>query len=374
MTRPNLFRYGHKELSQDAMICWLLDWANRCYADTCPALHEAGRRFARALFAKHGRPGPERIETVQLGMQVASIDVLAWINGEYALLIEDKTDTGAHGNQLERYHRQVLGGLAIWDDGAQASVTVKPSPDKFFPIFLKTGSMSLADKKYIERERHEFHPPYRVFERKDFLDALEGCDRNASEILAAFHDHLMEKERLTQAYRCAPLSEWPWDAWPGFFRCLEEKMPVEGWNYVPNRAGGFMGLWWHWQPPQPGGEELHLQIEQEKLCFKIKVGDASKRGERRRYWHERIVEAGRASALPIVKPARFGSGRTMTVAILEGDFRRAGADGRLDLDATLAILRQAEQVLSAAAEAAAADSAWSPGGATQGNNASESDA
>ena len=358
MTRPNLFRYGHKELSQDAMICWLLDWANQHYADTCPALHKAGRRFARALFAKHGRPGPERIETVQLGMQVAKIDVFAWVNREYVLLIEDKTDTGDHGNQLEKYHRQVLGGLGIWDDRVQAWVTVKPSPDKFFPIFLKTGNMSLADKKYIESRK--FCPPYRVFERKDFLGALEGSCRSTSEILAAFHDHLMEKERRTQAYECAPLSDWrgEGDAWHGFFRCLEGKMEnIEGWNYVPNRAGGFMGLWWHWQPPQPGGEELHLQIEQEKLCFKIKVGDASKRGERRRYWHERIMEAGRASALPIVKPARFGNGYTMTVAILEGDFRRAGADGRLDLDATLAILRQAEQVLSAAAQATAADSA-----------------
>ncbi len=353
---PNLFRYGHKELSQDAMICWLLDWANRRYEQTCPELHKAGQRFAHALFAKHDRPGPERIETVQLGMQVASIDVLAWINGEYALLIEDKTDTSAHGNQLERYHWQVLGGLAIWDDVARDSVTVKPSPDKFFPIFLKTGNISQADKKWIEGR--ELCPPYRVFERKDFLDALEGCDRSRSEILAAFHDHLMEKERSTQAYESAPLSDWPWDAWQGFFRCLEGKMEnVEGWNYVPNQAGGFMGLWWYWQSPQHGDEELHLQIEWGRLCFKIKVGDASKRRERRQHWHERIVEAGRASALPVVRPARFGSGYTMTVAIVEGDFRQAGADGRLDLDATLAILRQAEQVLCAAAQTAAPDSA-----------------
>ena len=27
--RPNLFKYGRKELSQDAMICWLLAWANK---------------------------------------------------------------------------------------------------------------------------------------------------------------------------------------------------------------------------------------------------------------------------------------------------------------------------------------------------------
>ena len=26
---PNLFHYATKELSQDAMICWLIDWAGR---------------------------------------------------------------------------------------------------------------------------------------------------------------------------------------------------------------------------------------------------------------------------------------------------------------------------------------------------------
>ena len=38
------------------MICWLLAWANKCYADTCPALHKAGQNFAKALFCKHERP------------------------------------------------------------------------------------------------------------------------------------------------------------------------------------------------------------------------------------------------------------------------------------------------------------------------------
>ena len=355
--RPNLFRYGHKELSQDAMICWLLDWANERYKKECPALHEAGQRFARALFAKHGRPGPRRIETVKLGMQVASIDVLAWVDGEYALLIEDKTDSGRHGGQLKRYHEKALGGsLKVWDETADKSdkwVPVIPTKDKLFPIFLKTGNMSRAEKRVIEGI--ELSPPYRVFERQDFLDVLKGCDLRASEILAAFHDHLAEKESRTCAYKCAPLRHWPWEGWEGLFRCLEENLEVDGWRYVPNPSGGFLGLWWHWR--NGGGDDVHLQIEWEKLCFKIEVGDAERRSERRRYWHDRIVAAGKAAGMKIAKPARFGSGYTMTVARLVGDdgwedrdWRQAGIDGRLDLAATLDVLRQAEKVLDAAVD------------------------
>lgn len=355
-TRPNLFRYGHKELSQDAMICWLLDWANERYAEERPALHEAGQRFARALFAKHGKPGPKRIGTVKLGMQVASIDVLAWVDGEYALLIEDKTDSGRHSGQLKRYHEKALGGsLWVENETAQGWEYAKPSKDKLFPIFFKTGNMSRAEKRDVEGI--ELSPPYRVFGREDFLDVLKGCDRNASEILAAFLDYLQELEEQSCSWKKKPLCDWHWHGWEGLFRCLEETLKA-GWGYVPNPSGGFLGLWWHWK--NGGGDDLHLQIEQEKLCFKIKVGDAKRRSERRRYWHDRIVAAGKAAGMRIAKPARFGNGYTMTVARLVGDdgwedrdWRQAGTDGKLDLAATLAVLRQAEKVLDAAVAAAA---------------------
>lgn len=113
-----------------------------------------------------------------------------------------------------------------------------------------------------------------------------------------------------------------------------------------------MGLFWH--SARVGNDDVYLQIEQEKLCFKISVADRGTRGERRQRWHERIMEAAKAHGLPVARPQRFGSGWHTTVAILDGgdDFRQAGADGRLDLDATLAVLHQAEQVLSAAAQAA----------------------
>ncbi len=346
--RPNLFRYGHKELSQDAMICWLLDWANQCHARTDPALHEAGQRFARALFAKHGRPGPKRIETVKLGMQVASVDVFAWIsdkNDKYALLIEDKTDSGRHSGQLKRYHAKALGGsLWVENETAQGWEYAHPPKDKLFPIFFKTGNMSHAEKRAIEEI--ELCPPYRVFERQDFLDVLKGCDRNASEILAAFLDYLQELEEQSCSWKKKPLCNWHWHGWEGLFRCLEEKLKA-GWGYVPNPSGGFLGMHWHWR--NGGGDDVYLQIEQEKLCFKIRVDDKERRRERRRYWHERVVEAGKASSLTITKP-HFGNGHYMTVAILDRDWRQAGTDGRLDLAATLALLREAEEVLDAAVD------------------------
>lgn len=335
---PNLFDYGHKELSQDAMICWLLAWANECYKELNPHLHECGQKFARALFDKHEHPGPDQICTVKLGMQVSSIDVLAWVNDKYALLIEDKTDSTAEGNQLERYHKKVLDGqFELW------GTPVKPCASKLFPILLKTGNMSLADKCGIEKL--ELDPPYRVFERKDFLNILKDCDRNLSEILGDFQARLEALETRFNSWRETPVETWCWDGWQGFYRYLEETYSGDmDWDYIP--IGDFLGLWWKFT--DAGEEELYLQAEQCKLCFKIIVEERERRKDRRSYWSQQVLRAAVFKEMAARKPPRFGTGKHMTVAILEGDWRQTDGRGLLDLEATKGVLRNAEQVLDQA--------------------------
>lgn len=347
--RPNLFRYGRKELSQDAMICWLLDWANECHAksnnEADRHLHECGQKFARALFAKHDRAAPDEIRKVELGQQVSGIDVLAWINGEYALLIEDKTDSGAHDGQLKKYHKHVLdGGCKICGE------KIEPSPEKSFPIFFKTGNMPLRDKKHIETkiDLDPPYPPYRVFERRDFLESMKIYDRSVSEILTDFIAHMKELEEEADSWKCIPAKEkWPSRAWQGLYRKLEETMQFKehGWNYVSNRAGGFMGFWWYFKPELDA--LVYLQTEQEKLCFKIKVSEEPKRPKLRHRWHERIMKANESLGMGISKP-KFGNGEHMTVAVLNGDWRQIGDDGRLDFKATVRVLKNAERVVDEA--------------------------
>lgn len=343
--RPNLFRYGRKELSQDAMICWLLDWANECHAKSDEEadrhLHECGQKFARALFAKHDRAGPDEIRKVELGQQVSSIDVLAWVNGEYALLIEDKTDSDAHSGQLQRYHRQVREGK-IKVDGK----SIKPSPEKLFPVFFKTGNMSARKERSIEDIRLD--PPYRIFGRQNFLNSMKGYDRRSSPILTDFIYYMEERECYFKSWRhVSPKRCWSGDAWQGFYRCLEDKLDISDWNYVPNSTGGFFGLWWYFKDLN-SGDKVYLQAEEKKLCFKIEVRENANRGERRWHWHERVVNAGKAMDMDIDKPDRFGSGKHMTVAVLKGDWRQICDNGRLDLETTVKVLKNTERVVNEA--------------------------
>ena len=50
MSKPNIFSYATKELSQDAVICWLIACSDQ---DTDAELRQLGKSFLRSLFSKH---------------------------------------------------------------------------------------------------------------------------------------------------------------------------------------------------------------------------------------------------------------------------------------------------------------------------------
>ena len=51
MAKPNLFTYATSELSQDAMICWLLAWADPNNSSNMQMYH-IGVAFLNSLFEK----------------------------------------------------------------------------------------------------------------------------------------------------------------------------------------------------------------------------------------------------------------------------------------------------------------------------------
>ena len=191
MASPNLFEFATKELSQDAVICWLIAWAdaNATEGPTDAGLRQCGREFVDALFATW----EEDWGKVELGGRIRTnvqrqekrIDVLACVDGQYVLLIEDKTDTGAHGDQLDRYRETVLNGETVFGD---------VSDDDLFPIYVKTGNHSLTERHHAEDQG------YAVFDRTDFLHVLDTYD-GPNSILLDFRDHLRQWQRETDSFR-----------------------------------------------------------------------------------------------------------------------------------------------------------------------------
>ena len=182
---PNIFDYATKELSQDALICWLV----ACARDADGELRALGLDFVRALMRAGERTmidtrndrqlsydGDCEVVEVLCGpkQQYGKIDVyfLAAVDGNrVSFLIEDKTHTEMHGNQLERYR-----GIVARDEIEEKFVKA---------VYLKTG--------YVfddEREKAE-HDGYAVFDAENMLAFLDGGGRSgAHEIVSQYADYM----------------------------------------------------------------------------------------------------------------------------------------------------------------------------------------
>ncbi len=349
-SRPNLFDYATKELSQDAMICWLLKWADDRHANdgTAAELHACGRNFARALLGQHGStPLPKTLET-KIFQQDKGIDVLAQIGPKHVLLIEDKTGTSEHGEQLRRYYRSVVNG----------ETQLKSVPKQnVYPIFLKTGNQSVASDRQIEAHSEEFHRSFKIFNRNDFLSVLETYTGKHPTLLD-YREYLRKKEDETNSFATWHVNErphWPWSSWEGFFRCLESSLEHSDWGYVPNPSGGFLGFFWKFTDLGTSGHgaSIYLQLEvvpedkeRQKLCFK--VGDAEKEHQQdlKWQWNSRVMKAGRGL---VDRPGVLRVGRTMTVGHWSREWL-AFDDCVIDLAKTIQNLKAAETVLEEAVQ------------------------
>jgi len=136
--RPNLFKLATKELSQDAFIAWLLQWANPSCDEDDPNLHLAAKNFLCELISMQGTP-PSEIKQVEAGRQWENIDVWANVNKSHLIIIEDKVGTGPHSNQLSRYR-------------ATAENWCKENEYKLICIYIKTQSDSALNLENVERQ------------------------------------------------------------------------------------------------------------------------------------------------------------------------------------------------------------------------------
>lgn len=294
MERPNLFDYATSELSQDAFFAWLLKWASHEYLDTDSELSNLGRR----MLSRMTGIDEDSIRSVEVGRQWENIDIWVEVNDDTFVVIEDKTGTAEHDNQLERYRKTA----EDWYAGKR---------DRFHCVYLKTGNEPASSLKAIEERG------YGVFSRRDVLDILASYSGDDS-IVKDFTAHLESLENDTASFRMLPMAEWPWHAWEGFYMELEKWYPGLDWRYVANPSGGFLGAWWHFVDAGTDDVEMYFQIEQGRFCFKLSCGDgiSDTRTVRTRFF-EILLDKSVQHGIDIVKPARFGNGYTMTVGILQ---------------------------------------------------------
>ena len=295
--KPNLFKFATSELSQDAFILWLLEWANPKCATEDKALHETAKEFVRLLLENKDL----EIHSVDCKKQEHHIDVFAIVNEEYALIIEDKTNTSEHSNQLKRYSKWVKGKEQY-------------SELDLHCIYYKTGNESYAKLKRLEENYTKEYPEenFSIITREDVLSVLkQSTTTNA--IFCDYVEHLQKIQDLTDSYLSLPIKKWSWEAWQGFYMALEKELHTGDWGYVANPSGGFLGFWWHWRKVASNTNiDIYLQLEEKKLCVKAYQKDGVEKGY---IYSQQLVKL--AKAIPLVKPDRLRKGNTMTLVVYE---------------------------------------------------------
>lgn len=108
MNKPNIFDFATSELSQDAVLAYILSWADKKHFGDKGGMHALGQNFAKWLLGMHKNlHAPASVDTVKVAPQYRvknrNADVVAVINANFALLIEDKTGSTVHSGQLVAY-------------------------------------------------------------------------------------------------------------------------------------------------------------------------------------------------------------------------------------------------------------------------------
>ena len=237
----NIFDFATGELSQDALICWCLNWFND---RSRPRLHEMALNILRRLV------GDIPVEQVDIfrqfnqrvkmedGKSIAvKVDVFVIVNRTVGVIIEDKTFSAVHGNQIYRYTTGIRRMLA--NDGGKLWIGGTPYallPDRLITVFWKTGfhydydKAVTADIALDGDNVLELLSPYR-----GESDILDDYLRYLENLLAWYQEH--EDFTLPHRTENGELYDW-WcnlscNAYPQY-RLMRTIFPEERWVRQPD--------------------------------------------------------------------------------------------------------------------------------------------
>ena len=323
MQKPNIFAIATKELSQDAFITWLIQWADQQYSENEDGLYKIGQSFVSFLLSKKIDVTNLEIQKVEAGRQWDNIDIWAEVNERFFIIIEDKTETSEHDNQLDRYSKQVS--------------DLYGSSREIVPIYLKTGLEDIYIGKGIQEKGWSY------CDRNDLLSFLSSHE-TTNDIYNDFVSHLKQKDAESKSFvQYRQLNSW--EASKGLFVWLQQQIQEwTQWGYVSNPSGGFLGFWFHFVPCEANEKrEFYLQIEN-SCCNKcnlfIKISGEWSHDSRYLYSKLHYLnEIEHKYNLSISKPSRFRPGEYTSLAVIKNSFKND--NGKLDLENLLNKIKNA---------------------------------
>lgn len=324
---PNLFNFATSELSQDAFIAWLAEWASPDFAQVDPDMHAQGRRFLEALV------GPVGVQRglgghVCVVMQRGRIDVSIEVGDHTLVAIEDKTAGQLRHRQDDRV-----------ENAASKSVNAAGDPWTYvYLVYCKTGSDAANEGPDKSR--------WRIFRRSDFLDVLDPNHDNA--LIREFREHLQRLDDEVVGFIETPVDQWKSGyAYDGFFALLEEKLTERGeccfGDQYSSVDRAYKALRWNRQRYLKSDREVFLQVNGHGLEVRMLCGERPFLEPERDAMFAQFSKCFEEIEWLIAKPiGNLRPGRTVAIARIfhEGAkrFPRVDGAGKVDLQASMWML------------------------------------
>ena len=183
MERNNIFNFATSELSQDAFICWCLNWLN--YKDS------ELRDLAVDLLKAFGEESISDNQEIIIKRQFKKVDILVVLKElNRVYIIEDKVNSSERKDQIGKYKNEI-------------GKEYKNSEIK--TVYFKTGFHFSPDKNVKVNK---------IITGKIFKEILKKY-RNKNEILDSYYKYLAEKLRIQENEKdyleCKTESHWDWN-------------------------------------------------------------------------------------------------------------------------------------------------------------------
>ena len=183
MERNNIFNFATSELSQDAFICWCLNWLN--YKDS------ELRALAVGLLKEFGEEDVSDNQEIIIKRQFKKIDILVVLKGlNRVYIIEDKVHSSESKDQIVGY---------------KGEIRKEYKNSEIKTVYFKTGFHFSPDKNVKANK---------IITGKMFKEILEKY-RNKNEILDNYYEYLVEKLRTQENEKdyleCKAESHWDWN-------------------------------------------------------------------------------------------------------------------------------------------------------------------
>lgn len=191
--RPNIFDYAKKELSQDAVVCWLLN----CCHSAERTYKTIGLDFIRFILDDESiNENNTELEKNSPHAQYYHMDVYANIrvgNEIIPVIFEDKTDTFLHGEQEKRYTETVNSwkNNEKWTKGLFDSDKLTWSKNTRY-VFFKTGYVFDWQKDEVERLKDKINAEVRTCYIDDMIGFIKK-HKDKDLLLADYYDHLLKR-------------------------------------------------------------------------------------------------------------------------------------------------------------------------------------